>query len=135
MNHFFSFLIAAILVSFTGLLAACDSNDNSAGDDFHIVGTWALTSLEGAPGPVDASNSTWTFRSNGTYSWFFAFDPFFDLDGSGNYSLQESTLTVDGIVAQTVVSQSPNGRIPLTLNTNTFSFEDDDGDRWTYVKQ
>jgi hypothetical protein len=135
MKHLRSLLTVTLLVVLPGLLAGCDSNDNGAADDFNIVGTWALTSLEGAPGPVDASNSTWTFRSDGTYSWFFLFDPIFDLDGSGNYSLQETTLTVDGVVAQTVISQSPNGTIPLTLGDNRFSFLDDDGDRWTYVKQ
>ena len=125
----------ALLVLFSCMLTGCDSNDNSTAEEFNIVGTWALASLEGAPGPVDASNSTWTFRSDGTYSWFFLFAPFFDLDGSGNYSLQETTLTVDGILAQTVVSQSPDGTIQLTVAENRFSFQDDDEDRWVYVKQ
>jgi len=121
-----------LCVLILALFVGCDSNDNGAPDNFDIVGSWALTSLEGAPGPVDASNSTWTFTSDGTYTWFFRFPGFFDLQDSGTYSLQGRTLSVDGSMAQTVAS-SPT--LELSLGGDTFSFRDDAGDRWTYRKQ
>jgi hypothetical protein len=137
MKRFQSSLAVVILILFLlCTLAGCDSNgDDGVPDDFELVGTWAVTEVEGAPGPVDASNSTWTFRPDGTYRWFFLFPPFFDLSGSGNYSLDGRTLTTSGIFANTVVSESPDGRVTLSLGENTFSFRDDDGDRWTYVRQ
>lgn len=132
MKHFISFVTVVALVLLSGVLTGCDSNDNGAPDDFDIVGTWALTSLEGAPGPVDASNSTWTFNPDGTYTWFFRFPGFFDLQDSGNYSLDGSTLSVDGTMAQTIASRPS---LELSLGSNTFSFRDDAGDRWSYRKQ
>jgi hypothetical protein len=132
MKRLRSLLTVALLLFLPGLLVGCDSNDNGAPDDFDIVGSWALTSLEGAPGPVDASNSTWTFTPDGTYTWFFRFPGFFDLQDSGTYSLDGSTLSVGGSMAQTVASRSS---LQLSLGSNTFSFRDDAGDRWTYRKQ
>lgn len=125
----------SVLLLIPALLATgCDSAEEGSDtppEGFTLVGTWAVTSIEGAPGAVDASNSTWTFRENGTYSWFLDLPPF-DLAGGGTYDLVGGTLTVSGIVASTVISESPDGRIPLSFGDGTFSFRDDDGDRWTY---
>jgi hypothetical protein len=124
------FAVAVMVLAGT---AACDSgNEVSAPPD--LTGTWAVTEVQGAPGPVDASNSTWTFRADGTYDWFFFYPGFFDLEGSGTYVLEDNILTVTGIFANTVISESPDGRVALSSGNNTFSFRDDDGDRWTYFK-
>lgn len=123
----FTILIIIIIVS-------CKNNSTGVPEDFSIVGEWKVTEVEGAPGPVDESNSIWTFRSDGTYQWFFYYPNFFDLAGIGNYSLDGQTLTTDGIFANTVISESPNGQVTLNLNENRFRFRDDDGDRWTYVR-
>lgn len=128
------YLIYPLAVVVLGLVAGCDSGDD-APEDVDLVGTWAVTSVEGAVGPVDASNSLWTFREDGTYDWFFFFPGFFDLGGSGTYRLEGRTLAVTGIFANTVISESPDGRVELTLGNDTFSFRDDDGDRWQYVRQ
>ncbi|MEP0547918.1 MAG: hypothetical protein ABJF88_13365 [Rhodothermales bacterium] len=118
-----------------GLLAGgCDSSEEGSDtppEGFTLVGAWEVTAIEGAPGSVDGSNSTWTLRENGTYSWFLDLPPF-DLSGGGNYSLDGGTLTVSGVVANTVLSEATDGRVALSFGSNTFSFRDDDGDRWTY---
>lgn len=126
--HRLSLLVALMAT----IPAGCDS---SSAPPESLVGTWSVTEVEGAAGPVDETNSLWIFRSDGTYTWFFHFDPFFDLEGTGNYSLSGSTLTVDGVVDDTIISETPDGRIPLSFGDNTFSFRDDDGDRWTYVRR
>jgi hypothetical protein len=98
-----------------------------------IVGRWGITGLEGAPSSVDSSNSIWTFKEDGTYEWFFVYPGYYDLiTGGGHYKFYGDTLVVDGIVANIISENS----IMLTVsnNKNTFSFLDDDGDRWTYSR-
>jgi hypothetical protein len=99
-----------------------------------LVGTWAISALEGAPGPVDASNSTWTFRSDGSYDWFFRYEPYFNVAGSGSYSVEGNVLTVRGIVRQTILAGNSEDYVTLSWSGNSFSFIDDEGDRWTYTK-
>lgn len=129
-------LVISILLLTAGLLAAgCDSGEDLSDtppDGFTLVGTWAVTDIEGAPVSVDGSNSTWTFRENGTYAWFLLVSGFFDLDGGGSYSLDGRTLILSGVVANTVLEAIPDGRVQLSFGSDTFSFRDDEGDRWTY---
>jgi hypothetical protein len=96
-----------------------------------IVGTWEVTSIEGAP-PVDGSNSTWTFNADGTYQWFLLLPPFFDMSGGGNYSITGTTLTCDGTIASLYGEPSTSLVLTPSNNDNTFSMLDPDGDRWTY---
>lgn len=126
-------LFCIIMVLCT-ILVSCKNNSTGVPDDFTLVGDWEITSLEGAPGPVDDSNSVWTFRSDGTYQWFFYYPDFWDLAGSGNYSLDGRTLTTDGTFANTVISELENGQVTLNISDNSFGFRDDDGDRWTYAR-
>ena len=108
-----------------------------------LVGTWAVSNIEGIPvsvgGPssVDASNSTFTIKADGTYDWFFLFDRdpfFFDFNGAGTYSLNGSELSVDGVLADTILELLQPKVVTLTVSSdkNTFSFLDDENDRWTY---
>ena len=117
------------------LLAGCDSSgtDEGAGD-LDLVGTWALSALEGAPGPVDASNGTWTFRGDGTYAWFFQYPGFFDLSGSGTYNYDAPDLAVTGVVANTILAEQSSKTVRLSGGGDRFSFEDDAGDRWVYQR-
>jgi hypothetical protein len=107
-----------------------------------LVGTWGLVNLEGIPedvgGPsgVDASNSTWTFHSDGTYDWFFYFDRgtfSYDEQSNGHYSLSGNSLSLDGPIVDELLSSST---IPISFSNNntTFIIADDDGDHWTYSK-
>jgi hypothetical protein len=108
-------------------------SESVAPEDFDIVDTWALTALEGASGNY---NSQWTFAQDGTYQWAFFSDVLgFDLDGGGTYTLSDDVLSVSGIVAGTVISTLSDKRLTLTLETNSFSFLDEEGDRWTYGRQ
>jgi hypothetical protein len=133
----------------TIILTACSSDDSGGGTENTIltqeelVDMWAVSNIEGIPdsvgGPsgVDASNSTFTFRSDGTYDWYFIFndDPFFfNLIGTGTYSLNGSELTFEGIVADTILDTLQPKIVTLTVSSdkNTFSFLDADDDRWTY---
>jgi len=107
-----------------------------------LVGQWAATEIEGAidasgnPLAINGSVSTLTFNANGTYRWFLHAQPFFNLDGSGAYSLNGNTLTVTGIIANTLFFETPGNddAIPLTFGNDTFSFRDEDGARWRYAK-
>jgi hypothetical protein len=51
--------------------------------------------------------------------------------------LNGKILTVDGIIANTLFSETPGNKdtITLTLGTNKFSFRDEDGDRWSYSRK
>ncbi len=102
-------------------------------EDFEIVDTWVLSDLEGASGNY---NSQWTFAQDGTYQWTFFSDVLgLDLNGGGTYTLSADILSVTGIVATTVISTLNDKRLTLTLKTNSFSFLDEDGSRWTYTQQ
>jgi len=127
--------LAVITVIVIGTLIGC-SKDRDSGTSptqaFDIVGAWGLTYLENGPS-VNSSNSTWTFISDGTYNWFLLVGPY-DLEGEGNYNLVGDTLFVDGIIANTIIANTPGDSLIITKGNNTFSFLDDDGDRWTYSK-
>ena len=71
-----------------------------------LVGKWELVALEGAPGPVDASNSVWSFLEDGTYRWYFRYEGYFSFDGTGRWNLIGTALYVDGIVAQTILGEA-----------------------------
>ncbi len=120
---FFAFLIASL----TWIHCGGDSA-TSPSNGFDIVGTWELVSIATAP-PVDASNSTWTFKADGTYEWFLLFFSF-DLSGGGTYSLSGSTLTCTGVIVN--VTATPEINLTISNHNDTFSFPDDEGDRWTY---
>ena len=137
------FTVAGLLsISFA---LACSSNDSiTAPVDFELSGSrWAATEIEGAidpsgnPLPIDGSVSTWTFNSDGTYSWFLRALPFFDLSGRGTYNLNGNVLTVSGIIANTLFSETSGNEdaITLSIGADTFSFRDEGGARWSYAKQ
>jgi hypothetical protein len=102
-------------------------------EDFDIIDTWVLTDLEGASGTF---NSDWTFAQDGTYQWDFFSDVLsLDLDGVGTYTLTGDVLTVTGIVSTTVISTFTVKELELSLQEDSFSFEDEEGSRWTYERQ
>jgi len=83
-----------------------------------LVGSWEIIALEGAPSAVNATNSVWTFASDGTYSWFFFYPDYFDLSGTGRWTLVGSTLYVSGIVAQSILAgvQGPDSGCEVVVN-------------------
>jgi len=140
-----------ILILMLASLGACGggggggggTTENTPFTETDLAGLWAVSKIEGIPnsvgGPssVDESNSTFLFKVDGTYDWFFLFNrsPFlFDSQGSGTYSLTGSELTITGVVADTILDLLPQKKIILTVSSdkNTFSFLDDEDDRWTY---
>lgn len=135
-------LVIAIPVYFIGLiLMSCSSNPINSSEPLELSGfSWGSIEIEGAinadgsPRAVDASTSTWTFRQDGTYTWFLFAPPFYDLNGNGTYTFRGDTLLVSGIVANLLIGEIPQNYLILTFGNDTFSFRDDDGDRWTYAK-
>ena len=117
-------------IAITSLISCGDDKNSSTdpSDTFDIVGTWDVASIEGAP-PVDASNSTWTFKTDGTYDWFLLLLSF-DFQGQGDYSLNGNTLTCTGFI--TTIWGTDTMEIVISNNNNTFSMLDGDGDRWVY---
>ncbi len=128
-------VISLTIVVLTILFASCTvSNDNPAtpGVPFDIVGTWTVIDLEGVPEGVSYSG-TWNFRSDGTYDGSFYAAGYYDERGEGTYSLNGTTLSIDGIVAVTFFG--PTIELSVNNNNNSFSFLDLDGDRWTYTRE
>ena len=117
-------------------MISCSNDDDSPTgpvEGFDIVGSWALTKLEGAPGSVSAENSTWVFNSDGTYTWFLKYAPYFDETDNGNYSINDNILTLSGGIPMIVAGETD--ALTLTIESvSTFSFKDDEGDKWTYEK-
>lgn len=123
-----SLVFSVFLIASVTLIHCGGDSGTSPSNDFDIVGTWELASIETAP-PVNASNSTWTFKSDGTYDWFLLFGGF-DMSGSGTYSLSGNTLACTGIIVNVTATNDIN--LIISNNNDTFSFPDDEGDRWTY---
>jgi hypothetical protein len=134
--------VLALKIFLIGCLMSCKSNSTESTSSIDLVGQWEATEIQGAidangnPLNVDGNVSTWTFNSNGTYRWFLHALPWYDLNGTGTYNLNGATLTVDGIIANTLYSRTTgkDDAIKLTIGTNTLSFRDEDGDRWSYKK-
>lgn len=108
----------------------CDKDENSTGSPstFDIVGIWEVASIEGA-GPVDGTNSTWTFNADGNYQWFLELG-IAHINAAGDYSLTGNTLYCVG--PNSYIAGTDNVNITITNNNNTFSLLDGDGNRWTY---
>ena len=123
------------------LSASCSGSTIAPTTLLNLAGQWVATEIEGAvdangnPLTITGSVSTWTFNTNGTYSWFLHALPFFNFDGTGTYTLDGNRLTVTGIIANTLFSETPGSTdvIPLTIGDGTFSFRDEEGDRWSYA--
>ena len=99
-----------------------------------IIGDWKVAHVEGAPPGVTYTGSL-KFKTSGVYEFSFYSPGYYDINGGGNYNLNENTLFVDGIIA--VSFGDPKGTyLPLTVSQdrNTFQFRDDEGDQWTLVR-
>lgn len=137
-----NFSIAIGLVLLGCLLNSCKKNPSEP-SSIDLPGQWVATEIEGAidangnPLKIDGNVSTWIFNSDGTYQWFLHARPFYYLDGTGTYSLNGKTLTVDGVIANSLFSRTAGTKdvISLTLGTDKFSFRDEDGDRWSYARK
>lgn len=123
------------------IFSSCSGSSINSSEPLELSGfSWGSIEIEGAinadgsPRAVDASTSTWTFRQDGTYTWFLFAPPFYDLNGGGTYTFRGDTLLVSGIVANWLIGEIPQNYLILTFGNDTFSFRDDDGDRWTYAK-
>lgn len=118
-------LCAALVTIFFTSCSEDEKNPTGQSDNFDIVGTWEVTEIEGA-GPVDGSNSTWIFKSDGNYTWFLELHTY-HLNAAGDYNLDGKALYCE--VFSVIVGSST---VNITTSEHTFSFLDGDGDRWTY---
>ena len=138
-NRLAKCLFGSMLIA---LSASCSENVTGPTVPLDLPGQWLATEIEGAidangnPLTITGSVSTWTFNADGTYRWFLHALPFFDLDGGGTYSLDGNRLTVTGIIANTLFSETSGSTdvISLTIGNGTIRFPDEDGDQWSYAK-
>lgn len=121
-------LILIVFLTAATTWMSCGDSGTSPSNTFNIAGTWEVISIEGAP-TVDGSNSTWTFKADGTYDWFLLLLSF-DVQAQGDYSLAGNTLTCTGFI--TTVCGTDKINLTISNNNNTFSMLDADGDRWIY---
>lgn len=124
--------VSLVTIALIAAAVGCGSDDDPTGPSasFSIVGTWTLTSVAG----VDPEESTtWTFRSNGTYSWV-ATAEVLTLTDEGSYQLSGSTLTVadDGVLE--LVNGSAQISLTISSDGNTISYASLDGARWIYER-
>jgi len=141
LKYFNNWSLAVVVILIAGL-TNCSGSSTEPLTEQELVGQWAATEIQGAidgngnPLPINGSVSTWTFNANGTYQWFLHAQPIFNFDGTGTYSLNGKVLTVTGIIANTLFSETSGNddAISLTFGTDTFSFRDDGSDRWSYAK-
>jgi hypothetical protein len=119
-----------------GIDQDCNGTDLSCNTGGSIVGTWCATRIDGAIDPdgyplvVTCDVSTFTFHSNGTYSWFLHALPYYYWDDSGTYSYENQIITFSGDASQLPA----DGYIEFTEGSNSFTFLDEDGDRWIYER-
>lgn len=142
----FSNRLLTLAFVFIPCLISCDNSSTESSTEpkaeRELVGQWVATAIQGAidangnPLSIDGSVSTWTFNKDGTYHWFLHAEPHFNLEGEGTYSSSGDILTVTGIIANTLFSETPGSEeaIPITYGTNAFIFKDEDGDQWNYAK-
>lgn len=124
----FKFKWAALLLALTATFAcisltACgdDKDEDELGTAYSIVGTWSCGNH------YYGGTDYYTFNSNGTYSWSCP-GTWFNSQ-SGNYSYTNGLLLLvnnEGTTWTFVISFS---------NKNTFTLIDEDGDRYTYVRE
>ena len=101
---------------------------------WNIVGTWYATRIDGSLDPegnpleVTGDVSTWVFNSDGTYSWFLHAQPYYYLDDTGTYTYENERIVLNGMVSELPAK----GYIECPINSRSFTFLDDDNDRWIY---
>ena len=120
--------------------------EGSDNDNGLLHGNWNLSSIEDVPENYTYSGS-WEFKSDNTYHWVFWMKDevnnyLFNYDGNGTYILSDDTLFVTGIVAETVIEETPEDYMIIDYGQDNssgsvveyFSFPDDEGDEWLYTR-
>ena len=113
----------------------CDPNPCPAPTS--LLGEWCATRIDGALDPegnplvVTCTVSKWTFRADGTYSWYLHAPPWYTWDDSGTYVYANDRITFNGDVSELPAE----GFVDCPTGASSFTFLDEDGDRWIYQKQ
>jgi len=138
-----TYLLISLLVL---VLVSCGGNDTddsggpntckpSQGTESDLYGNWVISSIENVA-PNAPMDSEFTFSTNRTYDWFFMIDiPSWtaNTNGGGNFSLDGTTLLIDGDFPDNVISGN-SVEISFCNDNRTFSFLDENGYKWTYTK-
>jgi hypothetical protein len=102
-----------------------------------LVGTWVAGYIGGALDPsgnpmhfVDGTTSTLVLQSNGHYSWFLHAQPWYNMNGTGTYTVDGDSIRLTGVLVDVCGSS-----IPYPQRKDLLEFEDEDGDVWAFVKQ
>lgn len=132
-------LVLTILLALSLVLSCSDSVTGPDGDDrvspadFNILAEWAVSFVEGAVDSngnridVDSTNGVLTFNADGTYSFFFKVEPYYELQWNGTYMLTWDTLTWSGDITNYFPSE-----MVLSMYSSQFKCIDLDTDEWTF---
>jgi hypothetical protein len=124
-----TFLLSTVFI-FT--LIACGGGGGSSDSQdtpFSIIGQWEITDMEGVPDGVTYSSNL-NFFGDATYDVDFYSAGYYDISDSGAYSLNGTSLSVDGDLSYYIDSPT---QITI-ISDQQFSLIDSDGDKWILTK-
>lgn len=136
-QYLLSYKIIIISIFLLSILCSCNKNSENSvvePESGTPIGTWCATRIDGSLDPngnplvVTCDVSTWVFNSDGTYTWFLHAPPYYNVDDTGTYTYENERITLNGAVSQLPV----DGYIEFPEGSTSFTFLDDDDDRWVY---
>lgn len=98
------------------------------------IGTWCANRIDGSLDPdgnplvVTCDVSRFVFRSDNSYSWYLHALPYYYWDDAGTYTYENGSITLDGAASELPI----DGSIACPEGSTTFTFLDEDYDRWVY---
>lgn len=123
-KYFCIIITLVVLLGSTIAISSCSKDDNDVSSN-SIVGTWSCNNH------YYGGSDTFTFKSNGTYTWSYRGTADWFNNETGNYAYDplRSTLTIQNKKGTTWVY------VVISLTSSSFTIMDEDGDTYFYQKK